>query len=274
MKTYLLFLSNIFISTNIMAQQLQKQTIKTRIGNVAIYSKSKENTTPIIFLHGVYFDHHLWDKQIEQINDRTVIAIDMPLHGESNINIVQQWNLDDCANMLIEILDSLKIEKVIAIGHSWGSMTILRACNNKPNRFQSIGLCNMPWQSGSSQKNKFFWQHSMLSFRKFYTKQAAKSLFGKTNLNNNPNLFNKLATSMNKLSNKEIKQIDKEVIVNAKNVSTFLQDLKLKALALIGKDDYLKPPPYLQTEIVKGGHVSPLQAEVEIGLFIKKVVGL
>jgi 3-oxoadipate enol-lactonase len=274
MKTGLTFLIFFMMNANLIAKDMTKQIIKTHIGDIAVFSKTVANTTPIIFLHGVYFDHHLWDKQIEQINDRTAIAIDMPLHGESNQKINTQWNLDDCAEMLLEILDSLHIAETIAIGHSWGSMTIIRACTRQPNRFKSVGLCNMPWQSGVSQKNKFFWQHTMLGFRKFYTKQAAKSLFGKTNLNNNPNLFNKLATSMNKLTNKEIKQIDKEVIVNAKNVSTFLQNLKVKSLALIGKDDYLKPPPYLQTEIVKGGHVSPLQAEAETELFIKKVIAL
>jgi 3-oxoadipate enol-lactonase len=274
MKPIIAIRFSIIMTNNLSATEMKKQIIKTKIGNIAVFSKTIENTTPIIFLHGVYFDHYLWDKQIEHINDRTVIAIDMPLHGESNYNIAKEWNLDDCANMLIEILENMGIEKVIAIGHSWGSMTIIRACTIQPNRFQSIGVCNMPWESGVNQKNKFFWQHTMLGFRKFYTKQAAKSIFGKTNLKSNPNLLNELTKPMSLLSNEDIKQIDKQVIVNANDVSEILKNLNVKSLALIGKDDYLKPPPYLETQIVQGGHISPIQAGLEVLEFIKKVVRL
>jgi 3-oxoadipate enol-lactonase len=274
MKIGLTFLILFMMNANLIAKEMTKQIIKTHIGDIAVFSKTVANTTPIIFLHGVYFDHHLWDKQIEQIDDRTVIAIDMPLHGESNQKINTQWNLDDCADMLLEILDSLHIAETIAIGHSWGSMTIIRACSKQSNRFKSVGLCNMPWQSGVSQKNNFFWQHTMLSFRKFYTKQAAKSLFGKTNLQHNPSLLNELTRPMSILSKKNIKQIDREVIVNANDISELLQSKTVKCLALIGKDDYLKTPPFIQTEIVKGGHVSPLQAENEVMNFINKVMNL
>ena len=52
--------------------------ITTDIGKIALYQKQNQSTkTPIIFLHGVYFDYHLWDEIIDKINDRTVISIDM-----------------------------------------------------------------------------------------------------------------------------------------------------------------------------------------------------
>jgi 3-oxoadipate enol-lactonase len=274
MKKILVFFTLFSFYLNSTAAQMNKQIIETNIGNIAVFSKTVPNTVPIIFLHGVYFDHHLWDHFINQINDRTVIAIDMPLHGESNLNIVQNWTLNNCAAMLIEILDSLHIEKVIAIGHSWGSMTILRAASKAPTRFASIGVCNMPWENGATQKTKFVLQHTMLSFRKFYTKQAASALFGKQNLRKDPSLLTELARPMNKLTNAHIKQIDKAVIVNAQDVSELLSTLQVKAKALIGIDDYLKPPPNLQCITVQGGHVSPLQARVEVMVFIKEVTDL
>jgi hypothetical protein len=49
----------------------------------------------------------------------------------------------------------------------------------------------------------------MLVFRKFYTKQAAKALFGKTSLKENPSLLNQVNRPMSILSNHQIKQIDK-----------------------------------------------------------------
>ena len=158
--------------------------IHTNLGKIAVYPKLVDSDkTPIIFLHGVYFDHHLWDEVIHSIQDRTTYSVDMPFHGLSKEITKNDWSLNDCAEMLLEILDRLQITKVIAVGHSWGSMTILRAASKQPERFESVLLCNMPFLPATKQqKFTFGFQHSMLLFRNFYTKQAAKALFGKTSL--------------------------------------------------------------------------------------------
>lgn len=204
-----------------MKAESQPFFVKTGIGNIAVWKNDcKSDKTPLILLHGVYFDHHLWDNQVDSITDRTVITIDMPLHGDSREITKPDWTLDDCADMLGEILDSLQIPRVIAIGHSWGSMTILRAASRYPIRFESIGLCNMPFRAATRrQKLIFGLQHSMLGFRKFYSKQAAKSLFGKKSLENNPALSDFLALSMKILTDREIRQIDKKVILEAEDTT-------------------------------------------------------
>ena len=256
-----------------MTSAAQSTFIHTKIGKIAIHKTERtSNNLPIILLHGVYFDHHLWDEQLKQIKDRTVIAIDMPLHGESREIINADWSLNDCADMLIEILDSLKISKVIAVGHSWGSMTILRAANKYPQRFESIGLCNMPFEAASpKQKRTFKLQHMMLIFRKFYTKQAAKSLYGKSSLKQNPDLLKQLQRSMNILSIKDIKQTDKKVIIDAADASSLILSLKVKAIALKGKEDYVPTAPNIETIIVEGGHISPLEQPNEVSELIKKL---
>ena len=240
--------------------------INTGIGKIALYQKQNQSTkTPIIFLHGVYFDHHLWDEIIDKINDRTVISIDMPLHGQSKEMNKQNWNLHDCAEMLIQILDTLQLKKVISIGHSWGSMTILRAANIKPERFESILLCNMPFKAATKkQKLIFRLQHAMLLFRDFYSKQAAKALFGTSSLKVNPTLFNQLKRPMQLLTNNQIKQIDKKVIIEAEDTTTLINNLKIKTLALKGEEDYVPKPPSIDTIIVKGGHISPLEQPKEV----------
>jgi 3-oxoadipate enol-lactonase len=252
---------------------MERIFVNNHLGKIAVYQKIADTKNiPIIFLHGVYFDHHLWDNQIEEIKDRTVITVDMPLHGESWLNIKEDLSLNDCSDMLIEILDSLHIKKVIAIGHSWGSMTILRAANNYPERFASIGLCNMPFHAATKkEKVTFGIQHSMLVFRNFYTKQAAKILFGKTSLKENPSILNQFKRSMSVLSNKQIKQIDKVVILNADDATKLIEALKVKALALKGEEDYVPTPPKIETTIVKGGHISPLESPTEVTEFCKSL---
>jgi pimeloyl-ACP methyl ester carboxylesterase len=167
--------------------------------------------------------------------------------------------------MLLEILVSLKITKVIAVGHSWGSMTILRAASKQPDRFESVLLCNMPFLAGTKkQKITFRLQHSMLLFRNFYTKQAAKALFGKTSLKENPSLVDQLKRPMDLLSNAQIKHTDKAVIADSEDASELIKNLKVRALALKGIEDYVPAPPSIETIVIGGGHISPLEKPEEV----------
>ena len=256
-----------------MANQQITSFITTNIGKIAVYQKKVDsNKIPIIFLHGVYFDHHLWDEVIDSLNDRTIIAIDMPLHGLSKEITKNDWTLNDCSEMLLEILDRLHIAKVIAIGHSWGSMTIIRGASNQPERFESVLLCNMPFlEATKRQKLTFGLQHSMLIFRNFYTKQAAKALFGKTSLKEIPSLVNDLKRTMNLLSNAQIKHTDKAVIADADDASELIKNLKVRALALKGIEDYVPAPPNIETLIIGGGHISPLEQPHEVISLVRKL---
>jgi 3-oxoadipate enol-lactonase len=248
--------------------------IKTNIGNIAVFQQiADSDKPPIIFLHGVYFDHHLWDAVIESIKDRTIITLDMPMHGMSKQLSKNDWTLDDCADMLIEILHGLQLPKVIAIGHSWGSMTILRAAHKNPELFLSIGLCNMPFLVASKTKKlTLSIQHIMLTFRNFYSKQAAKALFGKSSLNTNTSLTSQLKRTMDLLTIRQIKQTDRAVIGNADDATELIKTLKVKALALKGEEDYVPAPPNLETIIVKGGHVSPIENPNGVIEFVKRIV--
>jgi 3-oxoadipate enol-lactonase len=257
-----------------MENKQPKIYIQTNIGKIAVYQQfADSDKTPIIFLHGVYFDHHLWDAVIESIKDRSIVTLDMPMHGMSKELSKDDWTLNDCADMLIEILNGLQIPKVIAIGHSWGSMTILRAGHKNPDFFSVIGLCNMPFMAASKRKKLTLrMQHTMLHFRNFYTQQAAKSLFGKSSLNKNTSLTSQLKATMDLLTINEIKHTDISVIANAEDTTSLIETLKVKALALKGEEDYVPTPPNLETIIVMGGHVSPVENSKDVIEFVKRII--
>jgi 3-oxoadipate enol-lactonase len=248
--------------------------VNTNIGKIAVFQQLADSEkTPIIFLHGVYFDYHLWDAVIESIKDRTIITMDMPFHGLSKEITKNDWTLDDCADMLLEILNGLQLPKVIAIGHSWGSMTILRAAHKNPELFSAIGLCNMPFGAVSKTKKLTLrLQHTMLPFRNFYTQQAAKALFGKSSLNANPSLTDELKRTMDLLTIPQIKHTDRAVIANAENTSALMKTLSIKALALKGEEDYVPAPPCLETILVKGGHVSPIENPDSVIALVKRIL--
>jgi len=131
----------------------------------------------------------------------------------------------------------------------------------------------MPFMAASKTKKlTLSLQHVMLLFRNFYTQQAAKALFGKSSLNENKSLTSQLKRTMDLLSISQIRHTDRAVIANAEDTSALMKTLKVKALALKGEEDYVPAPPYLETIIVKGGHVSPLENAEEVSEFIKRLL--
>lgn len=263
---------------NLHAQNLdtmKQKNIKTNIGTIAVYEKLVSGTIPVIFLHGVYYDHNLWNYHMSRINDRTVIAIDMPFHGKSKKIKKSNWSMMDCADMLIELLDSLGYDRVYAVGHSWGSMTILRAAAKSPERFEALGLCNMPFAKGTIKTQmKFGFQHMVLPFRKFYTKQVAKAMFSEESISKRPELYEYLDVSMSLLSNKEVKKTDRFVISKVESGIEYLDRLKVPALALKGSKDYVGTPEKIVTTVVDGAHTSPLEQPEKVFEFIEKVFRL
>ena len=254
-----------------------KQTfIDTRLGRIAVYTRmGRSGKPPLVFLHGVYFDHHLWDRVADKLEAETIVSIDMPWHGESSEVHTDRWTLDDCADMLIEILEKMVLTQVVAIGHSWGSMTILRAAVKSPEYFLSAGLCNMPFRSATAmQKLTFHMQHFALHFRTFYAKQAGKALFGKASLKNDSTLPDELQRPMARLTTQQIRRTDGSVILRADDATEKIAALKVPALALKGREDYVPAPQGMETTIIPGGHVSPLEQPGEVAQFVHRVISL
>jgi pimeloyl-ACP methyl ester carboxylesterase len=252
---------------------MKQETINTSIGNIAVYQKIVPNTIPIIFLHGVYYDNNLWNYYTSRITDRTVITLDMPHHGKSKDITKKNWTMEDCANMLNEIIDHLKHKEVYAIGHSWGSMTILRASIKKPEKFKTVGLCNMPYDKGTFGKQLIFgFQHLLLPFRKFYTKQVAKAMFSTDNRKVKPEIAEYFEVSMSLLTNEEVRKTDKAVITKVDDGNKYLDCLKVSAFALKGSKDYVGTPKNMEITVVEGAHTSPLEQPEMVFEFINKVI--
>jgi pimeloyl-ACP methyl ester carboxylesterase len=248
--------------------------IPTGLGSIAAEVVAGSEGLPLVLLHGVYLDRHLWDYQVHALRGRKIVALDMPHHGDSTgANL--DWDLDDCAEMLIDVLDSLAIEKAIAVGHSWGSMTAMRAAVRSPDRFAALGLCNMPLEAGKMRTiAKYRLQATLLPLRSFYTRQAAKALFAPESLQVHPEFVDSLLATMGRLSNAEVRHVDMAVVVAPDDGFRVLHRLSVPALALKGEKDYVPKPSGLDLTIVPGGHMSPKEAPDEVLTFIRRVLSL
>jgi pimeloyl-ACP methyl ester carboxylesterase len=90
-----------------------------------IFYKEYGNGTPVVLLHGYLESSELWHSFAQKLSERfRVIAIDLPGHGLSDSYGITH-TMEFMANVVKELLDSLKIKKVFLTGHSLGGYVAL-----------------------------------------------------------------------------------------------------------------------------------------------------
>ena len=251
---------------------MTSKKINTTICQIAVSIEKGGAGDPLVFLHGVFLDKSLWSAFDTSLTGRTHIYIDLPAHGESS-SVGRDWSLDECVSMLIQILDELEIAACIAVGHSWGSMTALRAAANYPLRFSALCLCNMPFRKTEGIKWFAFQLQKLLTgFQGFYAGQAAKSLYSGEFLRAHPEYSKQMQERLSKRSGKEIARVIDAVILDPEDGTILLENLKTPALAVVGESDFVGLPPNLQTMTVPGGHISPHEAPEQLKNAIKQVL--
>ena len=250
----------------------EEKYIRTELGSVFVKIERGDDLPPLIFLHGVFLDHTLWSAFGSELTGRTHIYLDMPSHGNSQM-VGRDWTLDECVDMLIDCLDALNIDQCIAIGHSWGSMTIMRAAVKHPERFLSLGLFNMPYRSTTGMARiGFTLQKSLVYLPRFYGKQAAKSLYTADFLKNHPDIIIDLQVGMQKRRPVETARTLDAVILSVEDATRLIQSLQVPALSIVGVEDYVGQTPYLDTRVVPGGHITPHEAPAETERAIQDVI--
>src|ERR1700756_256284 len=96
-----------------------------------------------LFVHGVVLNKYLWRHQLAGLSDiRRCIAVDLLAHGDTEIAPNQDVSVTANANMLKEVLDALKIDRVDLIGNdSGGGIAQIFAALN-PERVRTLTLTN------------------------------------------------------------------------------------------------------------------------------------
>lgn len=112
-------------------------------GTDIAYQKCGVSDTTLLFVHGWCIDKSYWDNQVDYFCDQyAVVTIDLPgMHAEkANRNA---WSIYDYASDITSVIDELKLQHVILIGHSMGGDICLETAIKRPgNIIGFIGIDN------------------------------------------------------------------------------------------------------------------------------------
>ncbi|MFC1493013.1 2-succinyl-6-hydroxy-2,4-cyclohexadiene-1-carboxylate synthase [candidate division KSB1 bacterium] len=105
----------------------------------SVYGDNKENS--IIFLHGFMGSKNDWQFLVNKLQKSYYcVLIDLPGHGSSKPDKIQDYSFDNCADNIISLLNDLNIEKCGLVGYSMGGRAALYTLLKYPERFSRIIL--------------------------------------------------------------------------------------------------------------------------------------
>jgi pimeloyl-ACP methyl ester carboxylesterase len=120
--------------------------------NTKISYTDSGHGTAIVLLHGFLENKKMWKDYVALFSEKhRVITIDLLGHGESDC-LGYVHKMEDNANVVNEVLEHLKIDKAIILGHSMGGYVGLAFAELYPEKIQKLVLLNSTSKEDSAEK--------------------------------------------------------------------------------------------------------------------------
>ncbi|GAB4325810.1 MAG: 3-oxoadipate enol-lactonase [Dehalococcoidia bacterium] len=111
-----------------------------RVRDVDLFYTDEGDGEPVLFIHGLTWDHTLFDAQVAALRDQyRCIAVDLIGHGQSG-DLDRDYSFFDLADYMHALLDALGIDSAHVAGLSMGGMTAMPLALTHPERVRSLIL--------------------------------------------------------------------------------------------------------------------------------------
>jgi len=114
--------------------------MKMMFNNKKISYRETGKGKTIALLHGFLENKNIWNGMVEELSrDFHVVTIDLPGHGESEV-LEPIHEMGAMASVVKEILESMKVEKCMLVGHSMGGYASLAFAELFPQMVEGLVL--------------------------------------------------------------------------------------------------------------------------------------
>lgn len=230
---------------------------------------------PIVLWHSFLCDGGMWRYQVPALAERfRVINVDGPGHGRS-MPIRRAFTLEECAEVGVEILDALDIERAHWAGLSWGAMTGMRIALAHPSRIRSLAILDSSAHPESRRKLPRY-AALTLAARLFgpgiplLLDRLGPIFFCKRTLEEKPALVRDLRDLVARMDADSVLRGVEAIIFQRRSIVDRLPEIRVPALVLVGAEDTATPPSKSRAiadgirgarylEIPNAGHLSALE---------------
>ena len=240
----------------------------------------KEQSIPIVFIHGVGLTYEIWQPQLNFFKNYSTLAYDILGHGKSSLD-KQNISFDDFSDQLVKLIDELNFQKIHLIGFSIGSLIARNFATKFNDRLQSLVLLGSIYKRTEQQQKIVNERFNQAKRDLKLSKLALKRWFTDKYLENNPDTYDKISSilSSNNMEN-FIKVYD--LFVNHKNDEDF-EKITVNTLIMTGEYDIgstIEMSQQLnkiiknsQLQIIKNGkHLCGIECADDVNLTIKNFI--
>lgn len=108
--------------------------------------------TAVVLLHGFLENKTMWDKYVSALSkNHRIITIDLLGHGETEC-LGYVHTMEDQADMIFAVLISLRIRKIVLVGHSMGGYVALAFAELYPDYVKGLFLLNSTSRADSDER--------------------------------------------------------------------------------------------------------------------------
>jgi pimeloyl-ACP methyl ester carboxylesterase len=254
-------------------------TGNTASGTFYVYN-NKEQSIPIVFVHGVGLTYEIWQPQLDFFKDYSNLSYDILGHGKSSLT-KQNISFNDFSDQLIELINELKIEKIHLVGFSIGSLVARNFATRYGERLRSLILLGSIYKRSEQQQKIINERFNQAKKELKLSRQALKRWFTDKYLENNPNTYEKISSILSGNNMANFLKVY-ELFVKHKNDEDF-KKIQAKTLVMTGEHDIGSTIEMSQQlnniikdselKIIKDGkHLCGIECADEVNLSIKNFI--
>ena len=228
----------------------------------------------IVFLHGFLENSTMWQSIVEVLSKKNrVICIDLLGHGETE-NSGYVYTMNEQAEVVKTVLDSLKLRKYILIGHSMGGYVALAFAKIYPKNVKGLCLQNSTALPDTEEKkiNRSRGIEAVKQNHRTFIRIAIPLLFSE----DNRTIFTQ---EIKEVTNEALKMSPQGIIASLEgmkvreNLSSIYNTATYPILMIIGKQDpaldynsLISQTKNTKVEIVEfpNGHMSHIENKDEL----------
>lgn len=210
---------------------------------VALAFEDVGSGEPIVLLHGYPFNRSLWREQIEVLKETNrVITPDLRGLGESPL--AETATMDEMANDVAVLLDSLEIEEAIIGGLSMGSYVTFAFTRLFPHRVKGLILADTRPQSDTEEGKQNRERQAQLALSKgmgAIAEEMLPKLLAPSTIIESPEIVSRVSEMIVTTNPQGAANAQRGMAMRVDHTS-LLTNINVPTLIIVGSEDVLTPP--------------------------------
>ncbi len=249
--------------------------------NQNYYSFNNNNTTPIVFIHGVGLNQTMWEPQISYFKKETTLTYDLLGHGKTPLKN-NDLLMKNFTEQLFGLIKNLNIKECNLVGFSIGSLIAIEFASKYHDCLKSLTLISTTYKRSEKERQRVIDRVRLAKANKSISDLAMKRWFSDDYLTKNPKFIKNFKHQLEKHGDDHINFIKAySLFANYEQDIKIINSIPTKTLVMTGALDPGSTPKMSKelcndlskatyVEIKNAKHLCSIECSDDVNFKIKK----